>query len=275
MTFKDILVHVDDSARSAIRFDLAVSLAAAHQAHLVALNVRSRSVMSPGMTALFGERMDLILAQGDAEAASKARALVEAHPVPPGVSVEWRDVAGDPTDCVALHARYSDLTIIDQTMEEEGGMPPRPASLVMAVGRPILVVPYAGKFPTMGKRVLVGWNATREATRAVHDALPILERADLVHIMAINPDYGMAGHGDVPGADICQHLSRHGVNAVCEHIISDDLEAGEMLLSRAADEDCDLMVMGGYGHSRLQEMVLGGVTRHLLGHMTIPVLFSH
>jgi len=123
--------------------------------------------------------------------------------------------------------------------------------------------------------VLVAWNASREATRAVHDALPILERADLVHVMAINPDHGRAGHGDIPGADICLHLSRHGVKAVCEHITADDLDPGEMLLSRAADEDCDLIVMGGYGHSRMRQLVLGGTTRQLLAHMTVPVLFSH
>ena len=114
-----------------------------------------------------------------------------------------------------------------------------------------------------------------EATRAVHDALPILVGARLVHVIAVNPSGGMAGHGDVPGADICLHLSRHGVNAVCEHIRSEDLKIGEMLLSRAADEDVDLLVMGAYGRSRLRELVMGGATRHLLGHMTVPVLMSH
>ena len=275
MAFKDILVQVDDSPRAAERLDLALRLAAAHQAHLVALNVRFRSAMPVAVTAQLGDQMDLILARGDAAAAACAKALVESCPVAGGASVEWRDVEGDLVDTVALHARYSDLVVVGQSVEGTDAVPALADSLLLTVGRPVLVVPYAGKFPSLGRRVLVAWNASREATRAVHDALPILEWADLVHVMAINPSRGRTGHGDIPGADIGLHLSRHGVNAVCEHITADDLDAGDMLLSRAADEDADLIVMGGYGHSRMRELVLGGVTRHLLSHMTVPVLFSH
>ncbi|MDO8606645.1 MAG: universal stress protein [Phaeospirillum sp.] len=275
MAFKDILVHVDDTARAAVRLDLALGLAVSHQAHLVALNVRTRTALPTVVTAQLGGEMDTILAHGDAEAAAKARVLVESRLVVPGTSVEWRDVGGNLVETLSLHARYCDLVVIGQTSTEEEGGPPLADSLVLAVGRPVLVVPYAGRFPTVGRRVLVAWNASREATRAVHDALPLLEQADIVHVLAINPGHGMAGHGDIPGADICLHLSRHGINAVCEHIASDDLEVGEMLLSRAADEDSDLIVMGGYGRSRLRELVMGGATRHLLGHMTVPVMISH
>ncbi len=273
--FKDILVQVDDSARAAIRLDLARGLADVHQAHLVALNVRFRSAMPVAVTAQLGGEMDQILARIDAEAAARAKALVDSRPLAAGTTVEWRDVRGDAVESVALHARYCDLVVVGQTSAEDEAARPLADSLLLAVGRPVLVVPYAGTFPTVGRRVLVAWNASREATRAVHDALPILERADLVHVIAINPGHGMAGHGDIPGADICLHLSRHGVNAVCEHIASDDVDVGDMLLSRAADEDSDLIVMGGYGHSRMREMVLGGTTRHLLKHMTVPVILSH
>lgn len=275
MSLKDILVHVDDTDRAAVRLDLALGLAGAHQSHLVALNVRTRSVVPSVVTAQLGSGMDVILARGDIEAAAKARSLVDSRPVTAGTSIEWRDVSGDLVDSLSLHARYCDLVVIGQSIAEDERTRPLADTLVLAVGRPVMVVPYAGRFPTVGKRVLVAWNASREATRAVHDALPILERADIVHVIAVNPGHGMAGHGDIPGADICLHLSRHGVNAVCEHITSDDLNAGEMLLSRAADEDADLIVMGGYGRSRLRELVLGGATRHLLAHMTVPVILSH
>ena len=275
MAFKDIVVHVDETARAALRFEIAAALAARHQAHLVALNVRSRAALAALAASPYVPELDQMLTRQDAEAAAQAQAMVEQRARDTGAVVEWRDVTGDLAESVALHARYADLVVVGQTEPDAEANQPLPDALVLAVGRPVLVVPYAGRFPTLGRRVLVAWNASREATRAVHDALPILQTADLVHVLAINPGHGMAGHGDIPGADICLHLSRHGVKAVCEHIRTEDLDVGQMLLSRAADEDADLIVMGGYGRSRLREMVLGGATHHLLEHMTVPVLLSH
>lgn len=274
MAYKDILVQVDDHPRARVRLELAAGLAARFQAHLIALNVRDQTLLPSHVTAQFGGDLDQFRAAGDAEAASRVKAMVESLDIPPGVTREWRDVTGPLSETVALHARYADLVVIGQAQAEFSS--PRLADeLIMSVGRPVLVVPFAGRFPTLGRRVMVAWNGGREATRAIHDAMPLLAAAETVHVIAINPGHGMAGHGDVPGADICLHLSRHGVNAVCEHVASDDLNVGEMLLSRLADEDVDLMVMGGYGRSRLREMVLGGATRHMLDSMTVPVLFSH
>jgi nucleotide-binding universal stress UspA family protein len=275
VALKDILVHVDESGRAGIRFDLALGLASAHQSHLVALNVRRLSPNPALVGVPLGGDLDAILARAEAEAADQTRAMVESRSVPVGVTLEWRDVVGDPVEALALHARYCDLAVIGQSEPDDRGGRILPDNLILAVGRPVLVVPHCGHFPQVGRRVLLAWNASREATRAVHDALPILVKAAMVHVLAINPEHGRDGHGEVPGADICLHLSRHGVNSVCEQISTDDLDVGEMLLNRSADEDCDLIVMGGYGRSRLREMVLGGATRHLLEHMTAPVLFSH
>ncbi|EME69348.1 universal stress protein UspA-like nucleotide-binding protein [Paramagnetospirillum caucaseum] len=274
MTYKDILVHVDDDPRARVRLDLAAGLAARFQAHLIALNVRDQVPLPSHLTAQFGGDLDQIRAAGDAEAARRVKTLADGFDAGPGVTREWRDVSGPIAEVVALHARYADLAVIGQA-EPDSDSRRLADELILAVGRPVLVVPFAGRFPTPGRRVMVAWNGGREATRAVHDAMPLLVGAQTVHVIAINPGHGMAGHGDIPGADICLHLSRHGVNAVCEHVASDDLNVGEMLLSRAADEDVDLMVMGGYGRSRLREMVLGGATRHMLESMTVPVLFSH
>ncbi|KIM00391.1 Universal stress protein family tandem domain [Paramagnetospirillum magnetotacticum MS-1] len=272
--YKDILVHMDDHPRARIRLELAAGIAARFQAHLIALNVRDQTLLPSHMTARFGGDLDQFRAAGDAEAAKRVKAVVDAFQVPPAVTLEWRDVTGLMSETVALHARYTDLAVIGQGQADSSA--PRLADeLIMSVGRPVLVVPFAGRFPSLGRKVMVAWNGGREATRAIHDAMPLLVSAEVVHVIAINPEHGMAGHGDIPGADICLHLSRHGVKAVCEHVVSDDLNVGEMLLSRLADEDVDLMVMGGYGSSRLREMVLGGATRHMLNSMTVPVLFSH
>lgn len=274
MAFKDILVHVDNTAQGRLRLRLAWRLAQLQDGHLVGLHVRSRSMPPPFIAAQFGPEIEALQSRRNDDSAREARAAFEAIASAQGVTAEWRDVEGPLADMVTLHARYADITVIGQPDEEEGDRPLADA-LILEVGRPVLVVPYAGHFDTVAERVVVAWNASREATRAAHDALPLLRRAKRVQVIAINPGDGLTAHGDIPGADICLHLSRHGVNAVCEHIRADDLNVGQMLLSRAADEDADLIVMGAYGHSRLRELVLGGATRHILRHMTVPVLLSH
>lgn len=274
MAFKDILVHVDNTQAARTRLKLAARLAQAQDGHVIALNVRTRPSLPPFVAAQFGPEIQQVQERFNDQAAREARAAFDAIAPSFGVTTEWRDVEGSVPDCVTLHARYADITVIGQAEETEDDRPLADA-LVLEVGRPVLVVPYAGSFDSVGERVVVAWNASREATRAVHDALPLLTAAKRVQVIAINPGSGMAGHGDIPGADICLHLSRHGVNAVCEHIRSDDLKVGEMLLSRVADEDADLLVMGAYGRSRLRTLILGGATRHILRHMTVPVLLSH
>jgi nucleotide-binding universal stress UspA family protein len=146
---------------------------------------------------------------------------------------------------------------------------------VLESGRPVVVIPFIGASQPIGKRVMVAWNASREAVRAVNDAMPLLVEADTVEVLAINPPAGDTGDGDIPCADICLHLARHGINAVAQSMQAADIKAGDLLLSRAADQGVDLIVMGAYGHSRFREIVLSGVSRHLFKHMTVPVLFSH
>ena len=140
---------------------------------------------------------------------------------------------------------------------------------------PVLVVPYAGRYETVGRRVLIGWSATREAARAVSDAMPLLAAAEIVTVLTIDAREGTDAHGELPGADISLHLARHGVKAEIERTVSAGIPAGDVLLSRAADLGADLLVIGAYGHSRVRELLLGGVTRSILQSMTLPVLMSH
>jgi nucleotide-binding universal stress UspA family protein len=145
--------------------------------------------------------------------------------------------------------------------------------LALGVGRPVLVVPRYGTFERLGERVLIAWNGSREATRAVHDAIPILKRAITVTVLSIDPEVDSPPR--TPSADITLHLARHGIAAEAASTSSVDFGVGNALLSRAADLGADLIVMGAYGHSRMREMVLSGATRHLLQNMTVPVLMSH
>lgn len=285
MAIKDILVHLDATPRSAARLDVALQLAAAHEAHVTGLYVidlPSAAVFNSYPSVFVDvQRVDEMLgamrAQREEEAAG-VEAAFQAALTRQGVAGEWRLADGELAATVALHARYADMLVIGQNERSgpgstlAGEMPP---SVLMGAGRPLLVVPYAGSFPTMGQNVLVGWNGTAEAARAVNDAIPLLQKAAKVTVLSINPRRGIDGDGDVPAADMALHLARHGVRATAAHTVAPDIGEGDALLSYAADIGADLLVCGMYGHSRLREQVFGGVTRSLLTEMTLPVFMAH
>ena len=143
----------------------------------------------------------------------------------------------------------------------------------METGRPALVVPYGGVRPSAGRVSRLGWLG--EAARAVHDALPLLRLADDVIILIIDANKLGVRFGQHPGAGVLAHLTRHEIKARVKAVQSGGTAIGKLILAQADEEEADLLVMGGYGHSRLREMMLGGVTRHMLEHMSVPVLFAH
>jgi nucleotide-binding universal stress UspA family protein len=278
MPLKDILIHVDGGKRTAAQLDAAINLAKTNDAHLTGIYVRPPIDIPPYIRAEIST--EVLSAQDKAarRAAKKARQLFSEKTEGAGISSEWKSFKGDPIEILNVHARYCDVAVVGQRNPDGdeapavGGMPDR---LILGVGRPILVIPYAGKFPVMGKRIMIAWDASRLATRAVSDAMPFLSAAKKVTVLAVNPVDARKGHGKVPGADMCRHLERHGINAEAKQVYGDDMDIGSMLLSRAADMGIDLFVMGAYGHARWRELVLGGVTRHMLQHMTMPILMTH
>lgn len=282
MPLKDILVHLDTTPRSAERLRVAATLARQHNAHLIGLHVVDVVLPTIAMAdaggggAMLGQLIDQMRAEALDAATGVEKEFRERMRLD-AIAGEWRLVEGALPEQVALHARYADLAVIGQA--DPGSDQPGAGLVVEQVlfsaGRPVLVVPYAGRFESVGRRVLVGWNASREAARAVNDALPILERAEKATVLAVNPDRLPGVHGEEPGADIALHLARHGVKAEVDHMTAPSVPDGEALLNRAAETASDLLVIGAYGHSRLREMVLGGVTRTLLREMTVPVLMSH
>jgi nucleotide-binding universal stress UspA family protein len=145
----------------------------------------------------------------------------------------------------------------------------------MESGRPVLIVPNAGVHPRVGGRVLVAWNARREAARAVFDALPILRGATDVKVVWVNPQSERERAQDIPAGDICTSLARHGVRCQATEQIAPRGNVGETLLACAKEVSADLLVMGCYGHARVRELVFGGASRHVLAHMALPVLMSH
>ena len=276
MGLKDLLVHVDNDPTSSSRVDVAVALAAKHGAHLTGLHAmgwpRLPGYVEVELPPTFREeqrrQLEELARQAEERFHDRARRR--------GIRGEWRVDIGDIVGTTKLHARYADLTIVGQGLDLDDApydLAFLPEELALGVGRPVLVVPRYGTFETVGERVLIAWNGSREATRAVHDALPLLQLATNVTVLSIDPDTHAGPR--VPSADIALHLARHGVAAERLSTLGVDIGVGDLLLSRAADLGADLIVMGAYGHSRVREMVLGGATRQILQHMTVPVLMSH
>lgn len=283
MPFRNLLLHVDDAGPADARIDAALSLAHEHGAHLSGLYCIAEFQV-PGWTDWPGDLMEKQIAE-DTQRADDALAKFAARAEAAGVSFDTHSVRVPATtiaDEVARQSRYSDLAIMGQADPDD---PPEGGrylveQVALTSGRPVLVIPYIGapkrgEDVVFGRNVMVAWDGGREASRAIHDALPILERADRVEVISVN--LGRAGRRDLKAAAaaLSCHLARHAVDVDVQHVEVQDIDPGDLILSRLSDRGSDLLVMGAYGHSRVRELILGGVTRSVLAHMTVPVLLSH
>jgi nucleotide-binding universal stress UspA family protein len=277
MSYKTILLHLDPNARSSEHVGLAFQLAAKFGAHLVGLYAPGPARIPSYALAEAGPALREVIERHRAEAARNAEKRFRDAAAKQGdARAEWRIAEGETAAALRLNARYADLVVAPQA--EPGDEPESrmvPHEIVLSAGRPVLFVPYAGRFADTGKRVLIAWDGGREAARAVSDALPLLTRAESVEVSVFDPERAAGRHGELPGADIALYLSRHGVKVTVHRQSGAGYDVGAQVLSRAADAAADLIVMGGYGHARVRELVLGGVTRTILESMTVPVLMSH
>jgi len=282
MALKDILVHVDGGPTSRARLALAGELARRHGARLAALYGVEPAGFADFLAPTDASYLDLTRRLEEQHratmlaAAARMEEIFRAETERLGIHGDWRIEEGPVSAVVTRHARCVDLVVLGQIDPDRrppgGGV--APAEVVLAAGRPVLVVPYAGSFDGVGRRAVIAWNASREAARAVADALPLIADAEAVTVLTIGPP--AAGDDDPASATaLVGHLLRHGIRAKAENEVADDISVGDLILSRAADLGADLVVMGAYGHSRTRELLLGGATRNLLQHMTVPVLMAH
>jgi nucleotide-binding universal stress UspA family protein len=279
MSYKTILVHVDQSRHMAERVKVAILIALSEKAHLIGAATTGVSRFVYGTDGV--PPKDPTLAAHLAflrERADQALAEFEAIVTSIGVeSFEKRVLDDEAGGGISLQARYADLVVIGQTDPEEpapGVMAMFPEYVVLHCGRPVLIVPYAGQYAHVGDKVLLAWDASLEAARAVAGALPLLKRAGSVEIVIFNAQASPLLPNAQPGNDLAVYLARHGIKATVS-LEKADIDIGAALLSLAADRTADLIVMGAYGHSRFREILLGGVTRTMLQSMTLPVLMAH
>jgi len=273
MALKDILVHVGYDRRASARLNAAVELAEAHGAHLTGVHAMEQPMLSPFVEASAGADVLEGLLETMRRHAAECQARFAERLGRAGIGYDWLQLEGQSERMLALAARHYDLLVMGQYEADDADSQPGLAdALILSAGRPVLVLPYAGTPRPLDGEVLVAWNGSRESARAVADAMPFLTRAKGVTVFATNPEDRAER---IPGADIARHLARHDVKVTAAHTVANDIDVADVLLSSVADRGIDLLVMGGWGHSRMRELVLGGVTRHILKSMTVPVLFSH
>ena len=273
---KDVVVNVSGRAPQDYAAEYAVSVAAMFGAHVVGISFLYEPVIPDGT--LGGVPIDLIELQREenSKAAKDAVGRFEAAVKQAGVSAETRILDatfGGAATLFAQIARRFDLAVVGQAQAEHGASDDLMIEgALFESGRPLVVVPYIQKRGLTLERVLVCWDGGRTAARAVGDAMPFLERAKAVDIVIVAEE---RKNDEITGATMSEHLARHGVAAQVKRLARGDIAIEDVILSYAADSGADFMVMGGYGHSRLREFILGGVTRGILASMTLPVLMSH
>jgi nucleotide-binding universal stress UspA family protein len=280
---KTIAVFVDATPEGSKRARHAAALAHRWNAHLVGLHVSCPDhaehpsfAFARGGKAIRSVILDRRADEDVAEAVAvivgrRFAALCRVRDVDAEFRVICQDRADDDAILSSLH---SDLVIVGHPAPD--GLPEdlSPERLLLASGVPILIVPNAWKRETIGTNVLVGWNASREARRAVTDALPFLTAARSVTVLVVDPDRSHQRHEEEPGADIALHIARHGAHVRVKQVSSHASPIAEIILSHAVDNGIDLIVIGAYSHARLAELLFGGATRTLLARMPVPIVIS-
>ena len=274
---KDLVVSLSVGASRDAAGPYAISVAEAFGAHVAGVAFSYEPVIPPTIMGTIPASFVESQRDENDRAANDARAKFDEAARRAGVSSESRTLSASlagSADRFATIARRFDLAVVGQAEPDRAA----PEELIVenalfSSGRPVLVVPYIQKAELTLDRVMVCWDASRNAARAIADAMPFLKRAKTIDVVIVASE--RIKSDEIPGADIGQHLARHDLKVEVRRIVSPDTDVASTILSHAADTAADFIVMGGYGHSRLREFILGGATRGMLQAMTLPTLMSH
>ena len=279
MAYTTILVYLSNEEQAPRLMNVAKMLARQNRAHLIGLHVIPGVEIYPGIAYPVDPRVFTDLSDAYQRTAESCKAAFLAETEGEDFVAEWRqaEAGGRPVAELATeNARFADLVVCGQPDPERDDYATIVVEqLILESGRPILIVPAAGDVRSIGEIPVVAWNGSKEACRAAFDAIPLLKGAKLVTLLEVASRSGNGREAELAAADMCATLDRHGVSCEVNRTVATDISVGDELLSRLADKGADLLVMGGYGHSRMREFVLGGATRHILHHMTVPVLMAH
>jgi len=274
---KDIVVNLGVGERANFAADYAVSIAAAFDAHVAGIAFLYDPIVPvsgagyiPADVIERQERDNAAAAKAALDRFAKAAGNAGVSNAPLTLSASFAGAA----DQFARIARRFDFSVVGQPEPETSSVEEVIIEAAMFdSGRPVIAVPYIQKAPLKLDNVMLCWDGSRAATRAIADAMPLLSKAGRVEVVIVTNERGK--QDEIEGADMGEHLARHGLNVDVKRTVLGDIDVADVLLSHAADAGTDFIVMGGYGHSRLREFVLGGVTRSILRSMTAPVLLSH
>ncbi len=269
---KSIMVPLDHTSNSQIRITAAVTLAQKFEAHIVGVHVlptlehMMQTVPYMPLSAEVYRDQHHIMK-------TRARELwdnFEDNMKHAGIHFDRHQEEGDILSFYKLYSHCSDMTILNQAEQGSSPILDNMTSFMLESGIPVMTIPKHATYPTIGKRVLAAWNDSAQSARAVHDALPILRKADRVVVLTV----GEYDKKAVPAADICIYLARHGVNVeAMQGDITDT--AAEVIMRTAENMNADMIVAGAWGHSRITEVIMGGVTKSLYSNQALPVFFSH
>ncbi len=278
--FRNILVHVPTERPARPVIDVAISLTTAHGTHLDAIAIGYEAMSSAGLVVEAGADIGTIMEVERERAQERAEAAISvfgAEAKLAGIAYATMARAAPLTDAersIGELARLYDLTVVLQPEPSNASYDNLiPQAVLFAAGGPVLVVPYIHKGPLEARHVGIAWDGSRLAARALRDGMPFLTAAEAVTVITANEDRQNAGKASAD--QVVGHLARRGIKANLERLTADRSNVHGTILSIVADCGIDLMVMGGYGHSRLQERILGGVTRGMFNSMTVPTLMSH
>ncbi|ANV25367.1 MULTISPECIES: universal stress protein [Agrobacterium] len=279
-TPKDIVVYIDtvDASICRVHIDYAVNLARSWGAHVVVAFAPEELAANPHSGFARGAAIESMLAayrSRQHEAEENLRATLSEVAAATGVICELRICSGESGETLMLHARHTSLAIVGTSRQADRAMTALTVSedIIFASGRPSILLPPSWRNDDgVPKTIVIGWNASREATRAIGDAMPFLTSASTVHVVVVPEPKVARLLGEDPGADISSHLARHGIKVVLDRLEGDN--AGDLIVARAEDVGAEMVVMGAYGQSRITEFVFGSATRTLLANPKVPILLS-
>ncbi len=280
MSFKTILVYLNDTTRAERVLGAATSLARTHKAHLIGLAIIPPYIVTPAFdptsvsTTIDEHRVAYV------EDIAKLKTMFNDTGRREGLSCEWQQADaqfGTAAACLLERTRSADIVVMSQDNPNWGYSTFLESSdrIVVEAGRPVLLIPNTGRVELPPKQALISWNSRREAARAAFDAIPLLSVGAHVTVLWVDTSADPVMAGDAPGTDLCATLTRHGFKCEAAIARAPQGDTAEAIMREASARGADLVVMGAYGHSRLREFVLGGATRDILARMDRATLMSH